>query len=107
MSVTLETLTRAFQEMVKVQTNLFKRLGEERAGGGGSRGGEGGSGGGGSDKKKEVLYGKGFEMMDRFSGGEAEWNEWSGDFSSVVQTKSEMAGETLIYIKTVGNAGQT
>ena len=37
-------------------------------GGGGSRGGEGGSEGGGNDKKREVLFGKGFDMMDKFRG---------------------------------------
>ena len=65
------------------------------------RGGDGGSGGGGS---KEVLFGKGLEMMDKFSGGEAGWNEWSGDFRTMVQTKSEAAGEALIYIKVAGKA---
>ena len=41
-------------------------------------------------------------MMDKFSGGESGWNEWSGDFRTMVQTKNEAAGETLIYIKTAG-----
>ena len=99
MAVTLETLTG--------QTNLLKRLDEERAGGGGSRGGEGGSGGGGRDNKKEFFYGKGFEMMDKFTGGEAEWNGWSGDFRTVVQTKNETAGKALIYVKTAGKEEKT
>ena len=50
--------SQAFQEIVKIQTNLFKRLDEERADGGGSRGGEGGAGGGGSGKKKGCYSGK-------------------------------------------------
>ena len=70
--------------------------------GGGAGGGGSGGGGGGGDKKKEVLYGKGFEMMDKFSGGETEWNEWSGDCRTMVQTKSEMAGEAMMYVKSVG-----
>ena len=72
MAISLLELSQTFQEMVKMQTNLFKTLDE---GGGGSRGGENCSGGGGNDKKKEVLFGKGFEMIDKFSGGETRWNE--------------------------------
>ena len=67
----------------------------------GLRGSGGGNGGGGS---KEVLYGKGLEMIDKFSGGETVWNEWSGDFGTIVQTKSEVAGEALIYVKVAGMA---
>ena len=106
MAVSLHEPTKAFQKIVEVQTSLFEKLDEDRAGGrGGGKGSESGTGGeGGNDKKKEVLLGKGFEMMDKFGGGEAEWNEWSGDFRTVVQTKNEMAGEALIYVKTAGKA---
>ena len=85
----MRELSQAFQKMVEVQTSLFNKLDEDRRAGSGSggKGGESGSGGGGNDKNKEVLFGKGFEMMDRFGGGEAEWNEWSGDFRTVVQMK--------------------
>ena len=34
--------------------------------------------------------------------GESKWNEWSGDFRTMVQTKNEMAGEALIHVKSVG-----
>ena len=106
MAVSLQELSQAFQKMVEVQTSLFNKLDEDRraSGDGGYKGGESGSGGGGSDKKKEVLYGKGFEKTDKFSGGEAKWNEWSGDFKTIVQTKSEMAVEALICVKTAGKA---
>ena len=67
-------------------------------------GGGGDSGGGGNNKKRVVLFGKGFEMMDKFSGGESKWNEWSGDFRTMVQTKSEMACEALIHVESVGKA---
>ena len=43
-------------------------------------------------------------MMDKFSGGETGWNEWSGDFRTMVQTKNEAAGEALIYVKVAGKA---
>ena len=67
--------------------------------------GVGGSGGGnGVGGSKEVLYGKGLDMMDKFSGGETGWNEWSGDFRTIVQTKNEVAGETLIYVKVARKA---
>ena len=69
---------------------------EKRDGEGASVGGEGGG------HKKEILYGKGFEMMDSFDGGEGEWNEWSGNFRTMIQTKSEMAGEAMIDVKSVG-----
>ena len=68
------------------------------AGVGGSGGGKGGGG------TREVLFGKGLEVMDKFIGGEAGWNEWSGDFRTMVQTKNEAAGEALIYIKVAGKA---
>ena len=58
----------------------------------------------GGDNKKEVLFGRGLEMMDKFTGGEAGWNQWSGDFRTIVQTKNEAAGEALLYIKTAGKA---
>ena len=41
-------------------------------------------------------------MMDNFNRGESKLNEWSGDFSTMVQTKNEMAGEALIHVKPVG-----
>ena len=63
-------------------------------------GGSGGENGGGGSK--EVLYGKGLEMMDKFSGGETGWNEWSGVFKTMVQTKIESAGETLSYVRVAG-----
>ena len=89
-------------EMQQLTAVMQALLGHLQGGGvGGSRGGGGGSGGDGS---KEVLFGKGLEMMDKFSGGEAGWNEWSGDFRTMVQTKSEAAGEALIYIKVAGKA---
>ena len=72
MVICLQELSQAFQRMVEMQTNFFIKLDE---GGGGNRGGEGGSGGGGNDTKREVLSGKGFEMMDKFSGGESKWNK--------------------------------
>ena len=43
-------------------------------------------------------------MMAKFGGGEAEWHEWSGDFRTMVQTKSEMTGEALNYVKAVGKS---
>ena len=89
-------------DMQQLTAVLQALLGHLQGGGvGGSRGGGGGSGGGGS---KEVLFGKGLEMIDKFSGGEAGWNEWSGHFRTMVQTKSEAAGESLIYIKVAGKA---
>ena len=41
-------------------------------------------------------------MMANFGGGETEWHEWSGDFRTMVQTKSEMAGEAMNLVKTIG-----
>ena len=67
-------------------------------------GGGRGSGGGRDGGKKDILYGKGFEMMAKFGGGETEWHEWSGDFRTMVQTKSEMAGEAMNYVKAVGKS---
>ena len=70
--------------------------------------GAGGGGGVGSGTveralmQKDILGGKGFEVMNKFGGGEAEWNEWSGDFKTLVETKSEMAAEALTFVKTEG-----
>ena len=86
-------------EVQQLNAVMQALLGHLQAGGVGGSGG--GSGGGGS---KEVLFGKGLEMMDRFSGGDTGWNEWSGDFRTMVQTKSEAAGEALIYIRVAGKA---
>ena len=41
-------------------------------------------------------------MMPKFAGGETEWHEWSGDFRTMVQTKTEMAGEAMNLVKTIG-----
>ena len=43
-------------------------------------------------------------MMAKFGGGEAEWHEWSGDFWTMVQTKNEMTGEAMNYVKAVGKS---
>ena len=82
--------------MAEVMRAILGHLQGGGAGGGGS--------GGGGDKKKEVLCGKGFDMMDKFSGGETERNELSGDFRTMVQTKNEMASEAMIYVKSLGKA---
>ena len=68
------------------------------------QGGGRGSSGGGEGGKKDILYGKGFEMMAKFGGGEAEWHERSGDFRTMVQTKNEMTGEAMNYVKAVGKS---
>ena len=39
------------------------------------RGSGTGGGGGGEKQKRDILFGKGFDMMDKFGGGEAEWNK--------------------------------
>ena len=47
-----------------------------------------GGGGGGEKQKRDILFGKGFDMMDKFGCGEAEWNEWSGDFRTMYRRKA-------------------
>ena len=92
-AITIEQMQEAFTKLMDIQSQL---LGAMKAGK------EESSSAGGGDNKKEVLFGKGLEMMDKFSDGEAGWNEWSEDFRTVVQTKSGAAGEALIYMKTAG-----
>ena len=63
------------------------------------------TGGGGGEKTfgdRDILSGKGFDVMDKFGGGEAEWNEWSGDFKTMVETRSDMAAEALAFVKQEG-----
>ena len=95
-AITIEQMQDAFTKLMDMQSQLLGAMqaGKEY----------GSSSGGGGDNKKEVLFGKGHEMMDKFSGGETGWNEWSGHFRTVVQTNVETAVETLVYIKTEGNA---
>jgi hypothetical protein len=59
------------------------------------QGGGRGSSGGGDGGKKDILYGKGFEMMAKFGGGEAEWHEWSVDFRTMVQKRDDGRGDEL------------
>ena len=99
MEATMQAMMQQLHAQQQVQNQLIAKL---MAGGEDSGGGSGGGNGGGGTR--EVLFGKGLEMMDKFSGGETGWNEWSGDFRTIVQTKSEVAGEALIYIKIVGKA---
>ena len=97
MEATMQAMMQQLHAQQQVQNQLITKL---MAVGGESGGGSGdGSGGGGT---REVLFGKGLVMMDKFSGGETGWNEWSRHFKTIVQTKSEAAGETLIYVKVVG-----
>ena len=57
-------------------------------GGGGSVGGAGGQrfGQRAEEYAKQKLWGKKFEMFKSFSGGEAEWQEWSADMLMLVET---------------------
>ena len=69
-------MQEAFTKLMDMQCQL---LGAMKAGKE-----ESSSSGGGGDSKKEVLFGEGLEMMNKFSGGEVGWNEWSADFKTVV-----------------------
>ena len=71
-ATTIEQIQETFTKLMDMQNQL---LGAMKA-----RKEKGSSSGGGGDNKKEVLLGKGLEMMDKLSGGEAGWNECSGDF---------------------------
>ena len=62
-------------------------------------------GGGNAERallQKDILGGKGFEHLTKFAGGESEWNEWSGDFKTTAETRSEMVAEALNFVKTEG-----
>ena len=82
-AISIEQMQEAFAKLMDMQGQL---LGAMKAGK------EKNSSGGGGDNKKEVLFGKGLGMMEKFTGGETGWNEWSGDFRTMVQTKNEAAG---------------
>ena len=90
----------AMAEVAQLAEAIKALLGHLQSGGGG-----GGVGGGMVERtlmQKGILGGKGFEVMNKFSGGETEWNEWSGYFKTLVETKSEMAAEALAFVKTEG-----
>ena len=92
-----EAIVATLEAMKNTLVTMQAQMEMGAAGGGGGREGrfEEGSG------KKDILFGKGFEVMAKFGGGEAEWHEWSGDFRTMVQTKSEMAGDAMNYVKNI------
>ena len=49
--------------------------------------------------ERDILSGKGFDVMEKFGGGVSEWNEWSGDFKTMAETRSDMAAEALAFVK--------
>ena len=104
-NVMLEQVTRGMGVMAeKIAAIQVGKGGDGNGGEGGGEGGRAGGQGGGEGWKKDVLYGKSFDLMEKFSGGEAEWNEWSGDLKTLVETRSQAAAEAMTYVKTEGRA---
>ena len=68
---------------------------------GGGVGGAGGERFGRREEEdaKQKLWGKNFEMLKGFSGGEAEWQEWSADLLMLVETRSPELGEAMDEVK--------
>ena len=70
---------------------------------GSSGGGDGGDGKGRSFAGKRLeLDGKAFESFRKLKGGEGDWAEWSSDFRVLVETRSELTGRVLEWIKKQG-----
>ena len=52
--------------------------------------------------KGSTLHGKHFEGFPKFKGGEEEWQEWSGDYKIMIDTRNVILGEAMGLVKKIG-----
>ena len=48
------------------------------------------------------MYGKHYEGFPKYKGGEEEWQEWSGDYKIMVDTRNEVLGEAMELVMRLG-----
>ena len=115
MAVTREQFLSRLQQMMEASVKTLERMeksdktmkdyilaSEETRRGGGGDGGGGAGKGGGKSGRGEGLGGKTFDMFKVFTGGEAEWHEWSTDLTVLVATRSLTMREVMKKVKDMG-----